>query len=305
LDPRLRGDDEDESKTDGSKFGRREGMTDKTPSILMVSWNRSEYYRRTMAHLLSDPSDFRLHLWDNGSEDGLADYINELRDDRIVDRRLNAENVGQFEPWHWFVENCATGVGGKLDDDILGEAGWMTRFADMLVAEPQLGLMGGWVFLREEWDAAAGAHKIRQVGDYSVFQNTWVAGCIFLGRIEVLKRFAIHDPKILGVPIDHVAITRSGLVSGFPLPMSFAHNLDDPRSPYCRMNRPGGWDKYAAYTARMRNFSGPEEYGEWIAADARALLTGTIEEQLAAYDPPSFAERVRRKFMRLAGRPVA
>ena len=277
-------------------------MTDSIPSILMVSWNRREYFERTVKHLLADQSDFRVHFWDNGSQDGVADIISELRDERIVRRHLNPTNVGQFEPWHWFIDGCTTGVGGKLDDDILGEAGWMTRFATMLRVEPQLALLGAWVFLPEEWDEAVATHKVRTVGDYRVFQNAWVAGCIFLGRIETLRQFAVHDPKVLGVPIDHLGITRAGLISGFPLPISLANNLDDPRSPYCRMNRPGGWDQFAAYTARMRNFSGPEEYGEWIAADARAILETSVDEQLRMYTQPSFVRRVRNKVMRLAGR---
>ncbi len=274
------------------------------PSMLMVSWNRREYYERTMAHLLADPSDFRLHLWDNGSEDGLADYIAGLRDDRIVERHLNPTNVGQFPPWHWFVDRCATSVGGKLDDDILGEAGWMTRFADMLIAEPGLGLLGGWVYQRDEWDEKIAAHKIREVGDYRMFQNVWVAGCIFLGRIETLRRFSLHDPLARGVPIDHKEITRAGLVSGYPLPISFAHNLDDPRSPYCRMNRPGGWDQFAAYTARMGDFKGPDDYAAWIAQDARDVLEATIAEQLQLYAPATLMARVKARLKRLWVRPT-
>ena len=275
-------------------------MSDSVPSILMVSWNRREYFERTVAHLLDDPSDFRVHFWDNGSQDGVADLISELRDDRIVARHLNPVNVGQFQPWHWFVDGCTTGVGGKLDDDILGEAGWMQRFATMLVDERLLGLLGAWVFQPEEWDEAIAAHKIRRVGDHRIFQNVWVAGCIFLGRIETLRRFSIHDPSALGVPIGHRAITAAGMVSGFPLPMSFAHNLDDPRSPFCRMNRPGGWDEFAAYTARVRNFAGPEEYAAWIAADARQILEDSIEDQMRAQKPPGFLARVRGKIRRLA-----
>ena len=277
-------------------------MANTIPSILMVSWNRREYFERTVAHLLADPSDFRVHFWDNGSQDGVRDIIADLRDDRIVDRHLNPTNVGQYDPWHWFLANITTDVGGKLDDDILGEGGWMTRFTEMLMAEPSLGLLGGWMFQREEWDADLAAHKIRDVGNYQIFHNAWVAGCIFLGRTETLRRFATHDPKGLGVPIDHMAITRSGLISGFPVPISFAHNLDDPRSPYCRMNRPGGWDEFAAYTARMRNFSGPQEYAEWIAADAREILTTPIAKQITDYQTPTIAMRIAGKIRRIAAK---
>ena len=181
----------------------------------------------------------------------------------------------------------------------------MARFADMLVAEPQFGLLGGWVYLPEEWDTEAAAHKIRRVGNYEIFHNVWVAGCIFLGRIETLRNFSMHDPQARGVPINHKGITRAGLISGYPLPMSFAHNQDDPRSPLCRMNRPGGWDQFAAYTARMQKFSGPAEYGEWISRDARDILVTPIADQLKLYDPPTTIERFTRKLKRVLGRPKA
>ncbi len=270
---------------------------DNIPSILMVSWNRREYFERTVKHVLSDSSDFRLHFWDNGSKDGVSDIISDLRDERIVSKHFNPENVGQFKPWHWFMENCSTGIAGKLDDDILGEMGWMTRFSEMLADEPRLGLLAAWVYLSSEWDESVGSHKIRKIGKHQIFQNLWVPGCIFLGRIDVLRRHTSHDPKRLGVPIDHAAILRAGLISGCPLPMSFAENLDDPRSPFCRMNRPGGWDEFAAYTARMRNFSGPEEYGQWIAADARNVLEVSIADQKRMFDP-SLTDRVKAKIQR-------
>jgi Glycosyl transferase family 2 len=257
----------------------------KIPSILMVSWNRREYFERTVAHILADPSDFRLHFWDNGSKDGVADIITSLRDDRIVAKHLNPENVKQFAPWHWFLDGCTTDIAGKYDDDILGETGWMTRFADMLADEPRLGLLAAWVYMESDWDEAAAAHKMKMIGAHRLFTNVWVPGGVFLGRLDVLKRFAVTDPARWGVPIDSLGIWQAGMVNGYPLPISFAHHMDDPRSSYCRMNRPGGWDEFAAYTARMRGFAGPDDYGKWIADDARTILTTPTAAQIKSMTP--------------------
>src|SRR5665647_622563 len=141
----------------------------RVPSILMVTWNRREYFERTIANLLSDSSAFELFIWDNGSADGLRDVISDLRDDRIVRKTYSPANVGQFDAWHWFLRECRGDIAGKLDDDILGEHGWMTRFADMIAENPQIGLLGAWVYLRSDWNEAAARHKIITISGHEIF----------------------------------------------------------------------------------------------------------------------------------------
>jgi glycosyltransferase involved in cell wall biosynthesis len=246
----------------------------------MVTWNRREYFEKTIKNLLDDPSDFSLYFWDNGSADGVRDIISDLRDDRIVSRHYNKENVGQFDAWQWFMNVCRGDIAGKLDDDILAEHGWMLRLAKMLVEHPELGLIGGWPMMPSDWNESLAQHKIVQLGQQRIFRNGWVAGGIFLGRIKVLKQYTSNDPKARGVPLKQLQMTKDGFINGFPIPILFAEHLDDPRSPHCRMNRPGGWDQFAAYTARMRNLSGPEEFGRWLAADARKILETSVQDQV-------------------------
>ena len=71
------------------------------------------------------------------------------------------------------------------------------------------------------------------------------------------------------------------------------------------MNRPGGWDQFAAYTSRMQKFSGPEEYSQWIARDARDILETPIADQLNLFEPPTTLKRIARKLKRLLGRPTS
>jgi glycosyltransferase involved in cell wall biosynthesis len=274
---------------------------DRVPSLLMISWNRSEYLIRTVNHLLADPSDFRLYMWDNGSTDATRDFVNELRDDRIVMKELHPENVRQYAPWFWYLENFKGDIGGKLDDDILGQQGWMTCFADLIAEEERFGLLGGWVYQSDEWDEHAAAHKIMTVGRHRIFRNMWVAGCMFQGRLDILRRFSPQKERFWGMPINHRAITEAGYISGYPLPIAFGVNLDDPRHPDCRMNRPGGWDEFAAFTARMRDFSGPQEYGQWIAEDARKVLATSVAQQLRD-SRGSLTSRIKGQVNRLLGR---
>ena len=276
---------------------------DQVPSILMLAWNRREYFEKAIAHLLGDPSDFRLYLWDNGSEDGVSDIIRDLDDPRIERRVHSPENVGQARPWHWFLDICKGEIAGKIDDDIRGEAGWMGRFAAMIAAEPRFGTLGAWVYQPGEWDEDIARHKISTVGAYPIFENPWVPGGIFLCRKTTLVRFSPHDPHRWGVPLDQSAMRHAGFINGYPLPISFAEHLDDPRSPHCRMNRPGGWDRFAAYSARMRGFAGPEDYGRWIAEDARMTLETPVAE-LMRRSRPGLVRRLRNGVGRLL-RPAA
>lgn len=261
----------------------RLAFLDATPSILLISWNRSEYIERVLPHLLADPADFRLYLWDNGSDEPVRDLIATVKDDRIALRRLNAGNAGQKEPWFWFMENAKGDIAGKLDDDILGDRGWMTRLSHLLVKEPQFGTLGGWIYLPSDWDERRAAHKVRRVGEVDIFQNLWVAGCMMLARTERLRRYS--NPDFVGTPISQYAFHRAGYVNGYPLPLVTGENLDDPRNPACRMNRPGGWDQYAAYTARRIGMTSPEEYGRWIAQDALNVLDVPVDKQLRRFDP--------------------
>jgi glycosyltransferase involved in cell wall biosynthesis len=268
----------------------------------MVTWNRREYFARSVANVLADPSDFRLCFWDNASSDGVRDIIAGLKDERIAAKHFADENVGQFQPWHWFLENCSGDIIGKLDDDIIGEHGWMARFANMISEFSQLGVLGAWVYLRSEWDETAARHKFTKVGPYTIFQNLSVPGGIFLARRSLLEKFSSKDPTRLGVPIQQSRICKAGFINGYPYPISFADHLDDPRSPHCRMNRPGGWDQFAAYSARMRHFSGPAEYGRWIAADARKVLETSVQEQLRNSLPSPVDKlklKVRRRFTKV------
>ena len=263
----------------------------------MVTWNRREYFERTIAHLFSDSTDFRIYIWDNGSQDGVRDLIADLKDDRIELVHYNPDNGGQFGAWQWFMANCKGDIVGKLDDDILGEPAWMRRFSEIIADSPQIGVLGAWVYLKSEWDEVIARPKIVQIGPNSIFQNGWVPGGIFLGRRTIVSAYSSRDPSTLGVPVDQLKIAKDGLINGYPLPMSFAEHLDDPRSPYCRMNRAGGWDQFASYTARMRKFSGPEEYGRWIAADARSVLETPLSVQISALSPSPFS-RLKTKISR-------
>lgn len=272
--------------------------------LLLITWNRREYVEKTLEHLFRSNSDFRLYCWDNGSRDGTERIIAGLDDPRVVTRYLSPENQMQRTPCLWFLEEARGDVVGKIDDDILLPDGWIERIAPLVRSEPRFGMLACWIYMPEDWDEAAAAHKIIEVGGTRFFPNMWVAGQSFLARREALIRYVEPPGKGYGFPINQRRMTTDGLINGYPLPMLFAHNMDDPRSPHCLMNRPGGMGEQAALTARKRGFDTPEAYAAWIASDARSIIEESVAFQVwrsKLVADPTLTGKLRRKFARLAG----
>ena len=274
--------------------------------LLLITWNRREYVEKTIKTLLADPSDFHLYCWDNASSDGTADLIASIDDPRVAKQRFSKENVKQREPFLWFLEQSDGDLVGKIDDDILLPPGWTQRIAPILRREPRFGTLGCWPYMPEDWDESLASHKIIELAGVRVFRNPWVAGHSFLARRDCLKQF-ISPPTGYGLPINQFGMTRAGLINGYPLPLLQVHNMDDPRSPHCLMNRNSGLGEHAALTARVLGFESAEAYGQWIAQDARQIQRDPIEIQLRRHswrNDRTLVGRARRKVLRLIGQEL-
>lgn len=273
----------------------------KPVDLLLITWNRREYVERMLPTVLNDPSDFQLYCWDNGSTDGTADLIRSLDDPRIVKRHFNQENVGQYEPCMWFFETSTSDVLGKIDDDILLPAGWIEQIAPMIRKEPKFGMLGCWIFMPEDWDESVAKHNIVELSGERVFRCISIQGQSFLARKEYLLRHH-HQLESHGLPIDRVGMSLDGLVNGYPLPLLYAHNMDDPRSPMNVKTKSGSLGSDSALTARKFGFTSAEAYAEWIMADARHRQEIPFEQNLKREKflrDKTFMGRVKRKLVRL------
>jgi glycosyltransferase involved in cell wall biosynthesis len=270
--------------------------------LLLVTRNRRSYLGKMLTNLLADPAPFRLFLWDNGSRDGSAEFIAGLKDRRVAEKYFAGDDRGQREPFLWFLDRSGGALVGKLDDDILAPPGWIERIAELLRREARFGLLGCWTFLPRDWDEELARPKIVELAGSRIFQNLWLGGTAWLGRKECLRRY-LAPPGEYGVPLDQYRMTADGLVNGYPLPLLIARHLDDPRDPGYRE----GVVVSGSATARRKRFKSSRAYGEWIAADARRILTEPLSAQLTRYrlrrDRTPWGT-FRRFLLKLAGRPV-
>jgi glycosyltransferase involved in cell wall biosynthesis len=266
------------------------------PDLLLITWNRKHYLEKTIEHLLKQDQDFRLYCWDNASADGTGDIINSINDPRVVKKVFSKENVKQREPCLWFLENAKSDVVGKIDDDILLPDDWINTLLPLIRSNPNYGMLACWIFMESDWDENLAKHKIKDIDGQRIFHTSWVAGQSFLAKKEVLKKYITNDGY--GFPIDQMKMTIDGYINGYPLPLMFAHNMDEPRSPSYFDSK--GFGEHGALTARVRGFKTNAEYANWIAQDARNQLTYSLAKQLSDYHQrlnPSLRLKIKRKIL--------
>jgi len=239
---------------------------DSPVDLLLITHNRLHYLRKTLTHLLKDPSEFHIHWWDNASDPELVDWVESLNEPRIVRTHQASENVGQLEPTRWFLQHAKGDVAGKIDDDVLLPAGWTEPLAEIVRSEARAGLMACWIFMPEDYRERWARRRVIRLGPYEVLRNVRVQGQSFLARVDLLRHYATSITD--GLPVDQIRMTSDGLVNGFPMPILFGHNMDDPRSEHCAPVSTDA-DSPSGLTARNLRFQTSERYAEWIAADAR------------------------------------
>ncbi len=266
--------------------------------LLLITWNRRHYVEKTLENLLKSDANFRLYCWDNNSEDGTAEIIAALDDPRVVKKHFSKDNVKQREPSLWFFGQAQSDVVGKIDDDILFPPGWIETIAPLIRSNKQFGLLSCWNYMENDWNENLAKEKIINLGGDRFFQNTWVGGTSFLARLENLMPYIHKNPNAPGFPIDQYLMTQSGLINGYPLPLMFAHHMDDPRSEHYIADKTGSIAATGSATARRLGFESSEMYGQWIANDAKKTLEEPIREQLKQWridNDTSTLGRVRRK----------
>lgn len=247
--------------------------------LLLITFNRSAYLKKTLQALLSDSADFRIYWWDNASTDETREIIATANDPRIVAKHFHDRNVGQQEPVRWFLSTATSDVVGKIDDDILLPAGWTQRIAPIVRSNAQIGMLGCWIFMPEDWDEQAASLNTITVNGHQILRVTSVAGHSFLARRSVMQDYLMAETTDHGIPIDRTKMALDGIISGIPTPPLFAHNMDDPRSDECKF-KIGADDPQSALTGRCHGFKSAEDYAAWIARDARTRLTVRYETQL-------------------------
>ena len=141
--------------------------------LLLISWNRRDYFERTLNNLLGSDANFRLYCWDNGSKDGVADILADIKDERIAEKHFCPVNVMQGYPTEWFLEKSQSSIIGKIDDDTLVPHNWIDIIGPAIHKHSKLGMVGCWTFWPDDFERnrQKARDKIIQIGSHQILHN--------------------------------------------------------------------------------------------------------------------------------------
>ena len=231
--------------------------------LALVTWNRLDYTRLTIARLLSDPSEeFVLSIWDNGSADDTRDYLASLDDPRIRQITYSDENVGQVEAVNTVWASSRADLLGKVDNDCLQTPGWTKTLAAAHRDIPGLGVVACWHYFPDDFDYERAEHKIQQINGHRILRHPWTCGT---GLLIKRSTFEVVGP-IQGVSTTPywIEMARRGYVNGFYYPLVYQEHMDDPKSEYSRLKDEESYQAAKAVTFNL-NYHGQDTLDDrWV-----------------------------------------
>ena len=231
--------------------------------IIMPTYNRLDYTKKSLPRLLADPSEeFNLTIWDNGSTDGTVEYLkNEISDHRIVDIVFSKENIGQVAAVDKIWSNSKADLLGKLDNDCLVTPGWTRILAQAHNDISNLGVVACWHYQPEDFDYEQAKHKIQAFGKHQIFRHPWTCGTGLLIKRSTYSKFG----PILGGGTTGfwVKLAVNGYINGFYYPLVYQEHMDDPKSKHSHLKDEASYQAAKAVTVNINSPGQETLAGRW------------------------------------------
>lgn len=225
-------------------------------AIALVTHNRLEYTKKSISRLLEDSGEqFDLYLWDNASTDGTQEYLQNLKDPRIVETICSKDNKGQTGAMNYVWSKTKTELIGKLDNDCLVTPGWTRILAQAHNDIENLGAVACWHYPLEEFNESAvrKAGKIQTFGNHQIFRHPWVCGSGFIMKRSSFER---HGPWKKGCNIAttyyFLKMALAGEINGWYFPLVLQEHMDDPKSKHSLIKTNHGIQKMHESTFSLR-----------------------------------------------------
>lgn len=118
--------------------------------VLYLAWNRREYTEATFAALVKN-TDWglvsTLVVCDDGSTDGTYEHLKEATLMAAIPERVNVElrvdhRASPPSYMNWYVEGSEADWFAKIDNDIMVPPGWLEALVSVVVANPEIELLG-------------------------------------------------------------------------------------------------------------------------------------------------------------------
>ena len=199
--------------------------------LLFLSCNRLHYLKHSIPALLADPTEeFALTIWDNASTDGSREFLEAVKDPRIVKKVLSPENVPPRLVLNQALEESSADLFGLVADDLLVTPGWSRILGTAHAEVPEFGRISCWHFAREEYDGQRARHKMQTFGRHQILRHPWTNGC-GLSKLKAMRDVGLVRPG--EAENDYwTRVALRGYVNGFYYPLVLVEHMDYPWSPH-------------------------------------------------------------------------
>jgi glycosyltransferase involved in cell wall biosynthesis len=246
--------------------------------ILMITYDRAEYVRLSLPHLLSTcPPDARVWLWHNGMDGATLESVEELRHHPSVHRfHHSPDNVGLGVPTNWMWTESTGAYLSKVDDDCLPEAGWLTTLRSVHEQVPELGVAGCWRFPDEDVDGDLVAAKVVDLpGGHRLMRNHWVQGSGYLVKRSVVDR--VGPVTADGFTAWCLRAARLGHLNGWYYPFLMEDHMDDPRSPNTIYHTDADFMARRPLSAKTTGVTTLAEWTDQMRRSARVVQAASLD----------------------------
>ncbi len=252
--------------------------------ILMITYNRPEYTRLSLARLLDTcDADARVWIWQNGSDPETLRVVSEFREHpRVYRYHHSEENRKLRDPTNWVYSEGEGEYVAKVDDDCLVPHGWIERFRSMHEAEPKLGVVACWHFQQEDYSEELSGKKTVSIGGgHKLIRNPWVGGSGYLLKRECIRRHGVLRAEESATGY-WIRLARAGWLVGWAYPLMIQDHMDDPRSKNTMIRSDEDLERMMPLSAK--NFGA----GSLAAWDAQLRRSARLV-QTAPYNPRFYA----------------
>lgn len=271
--------------------------------VLMITYNRAEYTRKSLPRLLDSCDEhMRVWVWQNGPHAATREVVESLRDHpRFHHYEYSEENRKLRPPTNWFWSRSDGAYLSKVDDDCLLEDGWGASLRALHDANPELGVVGCWRFPDEDYRPDLAERKIATLTGGRMMRNPWVQGSGY-----VMKRTCQQAGGALregeSFPGYCLRTALYGWRHGWAYPFLREEHMDDPRSEHCLIRTDAQFMEQRPLSAINDNVTSLAQWTERVKYMA-------VLVQQADPDPKHHTgwrkrlQHVRLRLSRILGRP--
>jgi GT2 family glycosyltransferase len=225
-------------------------------AIVLVTYNRLEYTKKSIPRLLEDPGEkFDLYLWDNASTDGTQEYLQNLKDPRIVETICSKDNQGQTAAMNYVWSKTKAELISKLDNDCLVTPGWTRILSEAHKDIKNLGAVACWHYPIEEFNESAvrKAGKIQTFGNHQIFRHPWVCGSAFIMKRRSFQKYGLWKKgRNIASTYYFLKMALAGEINGWYYPLILQEHMDDPKSKHSLIKTEKGIQKMQELTFSLR-----------------------------------------------------